>query len=318
MFGPVFAALICSGVTAQQPDDFHAFVEATPTELRLGDPVFTRMWLSYKGKDPVMLSGWYTPSFTLTDLNRDTTFTFHPDVSATPGGVQPQEMKPGEKWLIGSALVKMPALECIDWPFWNASKLSKEPYRFGGALSVRRDLTVRIAGPKLFIRPRRKAEMRLLLRLCRERADAWRHIPDSFDHDRPTINRFGFTFAPPECSTPENLAILEKALSPGSLRDIVHLTRLSQAVYNEKDLPQRRKATTELLGWLDKRPEIERHIMAGNLVSWASQNKGLEGYLFEFVDQIIPRLPKESQEKCRKSNNDSRQRYLEYLRKQKD
>jgi len=158
--------------------------------------------------------------------------------------------------------------------------------------------------------------MAKLLELCGPRPYTRRDFPADWDPSRPSLAQFGLPFAPPQASTAENLKTLEVILSPGTLRDCVRFTRRAQAVYDEKDIQRRRKATTDLLQWLDKRPEIQRHIMAENLLTWASQNKGLGKYLFEFIDQVIPRLPKESQEKCRNSNNDSRRRYLEHLRKQ--
>lgn len=221
-------------------------------------------------------------------------------------------MKPGEKWLVGYELVKMPSLQCTEWPFWDPQKLSKDSYDLGGTLRLGRDLTVPVAGsepiirtfrlgrhltvpvagPAVTIRPRRKAEMAKLLELCRGRGDAWtkKNRPVGFDDDRANMNWFGFTFAPPECSQSENLAMLEKLLSPGSLRDIVHLTRLAQAVYDEKDVTQRRKNLASLCAWLETLPEVERKWMAIRVTEWAAPNQGLGPFRFEVATEAALRL----------------------------
>ena len=46
MSAALFVALTCCALTDAQRDDFHALIEATPTELHVGDVVFARIWLS--------------------------------------------------------------------------------------------------------------------------------------------------------------------------------------------------------------------------------------------------------------------------------
>lgn len=295
MIALVFASLTCCGITTEE---FDASIEITPTELRLVDVVFARIWLTNKGKEPAILKRNRYSRVTgdlrlkLTDERRQTSFTLMPDgFGHIVGGSGGFQIEPGEKWLVGYELLKMPPPKCVEWPFWDPQKLSKSPYVVWGWLTLRRGVNVQVGTPKVTIRPRPETEMTTLLELCRDRREAWRNLPADFDTDRPTINWFGFTRAPPECSTTENLAILEKALSPGSLRDIVHLTRLTQAIYDEKDIEKRRKNLATLCTWLETLPEIERNWMSMQLIGLAIANgKGFGTFCFEVATEVALRL----------------------------
>jgi hypothetical protein len=180
--------------------------------------------------------------------------------------------------LVGYDILKIPSLVSIEWPFWNPKTLSKEPYLLSATLEVNRFVSFGNWGPSLTIRPRPEVEMVKLLKLCRARTGAWTTAAASRDIYRPGMNWFGFTWAPPECSTPKNLAILDELLTPGSLRDIVHLTRLAQAVYDEESEEQRDHKLDGLMEWLDTLPEIERKCLAAEINAWAKGNKGLGLY----------------------------------------
>jgi len=95
---------------------------------------------------------------------------------------------------------------------------------------------------------------------------------------------------------------------------------LAQAVYDTKDLPEKRKATAELFEWLDTRPEIQRQFYALNLATWTLPNKGLGVFSFEFAEQIVPRLPQQygsrGQKAFQQQIDSSRRRYEEYLRQE--
>jgi len=295
MFTSVLLMLACQGVLDSQREDFHAFIEATPAECRLGDVVFARIWLRYKGEKPAAVSGKQfsrllgNASLELLDRKRDTTFMLRPDVTGS-GVAGSATIRAGERWLVGYELIKLPPLECIDWPFWNAQKLSKEPYELRGLLIVGPRMTVPAAGPSLRICPRSETEIGSLLELCRDSSRAGRGIPPGFDDNRANMNWFGFTHAPRTCSTSENLALLEDVLSPGGLRDVVHLTRLAQAVYDEKDEAKRRKNLSNLCAWLETLPEVERKWMSMQVVAWAAGNKGLGLFGFQLATEAALRL----------------------------
>jgi len=288
-------ALTCCAITDAQQNDFHASIEATPTELRLGDVVFARIWLTYKGKELTAMPGKQFSrlignlSLKLIDQEHDTTITLPPDVSGSgmPGSA---EMKPGETWLVGYELLKIPPMKSAAYPSWDPRKLSTEPYLLRGHLTIGRRVVVDATGPSLTIRTRPETELAELIELHRGRPNAWRNIPADFDSHRSNMNWCGFTFAPPEYSTSEHLAALEKVLSPGSSRDIVHLTRLTQAVYDEKDPQQRRKNLADLCAWLESLPEIERNWMAMQVITWAAGNKGLGFFGFEVATEAALRL----------------------------
>jgi hypothetical protein len=117
--------------------------------------------------------------------------------------------------------------------------------------------------------------------------------PENWDLWRPSLHSFYLLSFPLHCSLPEELARMEETLSPGSLREIVHATRLTAAVYDAQSVEQKRAAAAALLAWLDQRPEIQRHWMAMQLYSWCCHNKGLGVFAYVLVDEVIRRMPEE-------------------------
>jgi len=273
------ATLALFAVTPEQLEDLHVSFEGTSTEVRLGDVVFVRISVTNNGKKPVQLPPFFSRTtgnldISVIDQERDTSFALRADCGGFAGYSATKELKPGERWLVAYDILKIPPLVSIEWPFWNPKTLSKEPYLLSATLEVNRFVSFGNWGPSLTIRPRPDAEMDKLLKLCRPRRGAWTRTAVSRDIYRPGMNWFGFTWAPPECSTPKNLAILDELLTPGSLRDIVHLTRLAQAVYDENSEEQRDHKLDGLLEWLDTLPEIERKCLAAEISAWANGNKG--------------------------------------------
>jgi len=297
MFAAALVALSLSAVSPEQFDDLHVSFEATPTTLRVGDVVFARISIVNEGEKVTRLPTLFSRDLgnlglSLDDLKRDTTFTLRPDVHVSYGR-DPDAFKnlgPGEGWLIGYYLLKMPPLRAVEWPFWNPETISDAPYQLSATLIVDRRFRFGGLGPSLHIQSRPEDEMSRLTKFCGSRSHTWRSFPADFDGDRANLNWFGFTHAPPECATSESLAALENFLSPGSLRDIVHLTRLAQAMYDEKNEKQRDRMVTDLFSWLESLPEIERKWMALQLIEWSRTNKGLGMYGYHVAIEAALRL----------------------------
>ena len=76
----------------------------------------------------------------------------------------------------------------------------------------------------------------------------------------------------------ERLLDYEESLSPGSLRDIVHLTRLARALYDEKDTEKKVERAYDIVEYLEELPQIEREILQQRLFTWMS-NKSNESLL---------------------------------------
>lgn len=158
-----------------------------------------------------------------------------------------------------------------------------------GGHFLRPGLSQGTRGPFLNIRPRPEKEMAALLDSYGRHMKAEREQGADWDWDRPLV--FGLGRAPLEWSRPEKLASLEEMLSPGSLRDVVHVTRLAAKTYDSETVAEKRLAMGELLRWLDSRPEIERHWLAMQLKSWCWHNKGLGRFGYELMHELIARLP---------------------------
>jgi hypothetical protein len=92
---------------------------------------------------------------------------------------------------------------------------------------------------------------------------------------------------PRGCVTPEELATLERSLSPGTLRDMVHLYRLLTAIESEEKQPRPRESVRELLKWLDMLPEIERYCIA----IWIRGLGLLEPKEDDLIHGLADRLP---------------------------
>lgn len=311
MLWTLLLALLGLGAPAEKASALYVRVEVAPTKARLGDVLFVRVSLKNRGDTAVLAPETCWPQLELEDPVEDTRYSF---VSSPVGCGSPPKhvlLQAGQTRIVGGGVIRLPRLDRIHFRFWNPKSWAPREY----SLIAHCAGTVGFSELDISIRRRPNKEMAALL----EFYDGGYHapVPPGWDTYRPTLGIFGLLSFPMVCSVPDELAAIEAKLSPGSLREIVHATRLTAELYDAETLTEKRKATRELLRWLDKRPEIQRHIMASSLVSWATQNKGLGGYLFEFVDQVIPRLPENSQQGCRKSNDDARQYYLKYLNARK-
>jgi hypothetical protein len=104
---------------------------------------------------------------------------------------------------------------------------------------------------------------------------------------------FGLYSFQPYPDLVRKLVAYEEQLSPGSLRDIVHLVRLTQLISRSKDEFEKEKTVAELLAWLDTLPEIERHCLGMRLVSWAGMTAPGEPALYQLVLGVVERLPQQ-------------------------
>lgn len=298
----LFLTLICCAAAAGQPhamrgyreatvgqlDALHIAVEAAPTELHVGDVVFVRISVTNNGKEPVFLPGWLSRFLAnlrlhINDRQRESRFTLQP-YGHGMGGADPREVKPGERWFLhGYSRVHVPPIESTGNPFWSPQGLSENGYDLSVSLILTPRVHVVAFGPTLKIRPRPQAELAKLLELCGMHGARRTDIPPDWDHSPPNLNWFAFPLAPARASTAENLATLEAVLSPGTLRDLVRLTRRAQAVYDAQGVEQKRMKLDELLSWLERLPEVQRQCMTSGLLSWTRNNKGLGLFGYEIA-----------------------------------
>ena len=316
MLTPTLALALATLLPAHDvPKDLHLKVEVTPKEIQLGDVIFVRVSVVNLGKDVVMAPapGTFELSlaFRLWDEREDIEYNFPMSGMLMGGGAMKKPLEPGEQRLVAHGVLPMPQLDKTAGRFWDPQRWPPGEYHlFASCQGIR-------GSESIIIKRRPEKEMEALLK--QYGAGPKERFPRDWDVFRPTLGRFGLLTFPIRCSKPENLAALEKLLSPGSLRNVAHVTRLTQAVYDTGDIDQKRQATKELLKWIDSRPEIEREYLAQEIYSWASNwdNRKFTSYLFEFADQIIPRMPPSRQEECRKQIKYRRDALRKYLEKQK-
>lgn len=278
-------------VTLSQLDALAVTLEAAPTELHVGDVLFVRLTATYQGDRPLVAAKQHRlrgDALELKDFDGWRCFDL------LQGFPQPfidrLRLLPGQQLTDRRPFAKqVPNLERVGHPFWNPQTLSAEPYRLIHTFYFGGTGTVVTLGPALKILPRPEAEMRKLLELCDPRDARLRKLPPGFDPDRPGLCHFGFFSAPAQSSTPENLATLEEILSPGTLLDIVRLTRRAQAVYDAQQFTEKRKLLTDLLTWIETFPELQRQCMADFLAGWACQSKRLRPFGYEIALEVALR-----------------------------
>jgi hypothetical protein len=308
------------GASPDAPESLWLQVEAVPTEARLGDVLFVRISVHNRGDQPALapvdcMMETGTLRLTLDDPEERTAYTFRAD--GTPAGFEPRRsvLSPGEARVLNVTMVRLPRLRMLSYRFWN-------PQLFGRRkLSLRAVIgELRGTSSPIVVECRPQSEMATLLEYY-DGGSRFATYPADWEIYRPSLATFYLLSFPPQCSYPDKLTALEDALSEGSLRDLVHATRLTQAVYDAPSLDERRKATDALLQWVDAQPEIERQWLAMQIVSWG-ELKGLGEYCVEFIEHAIPRLPaqyagRNLQDYYREIADQLRETYQQYRERQR-
>ncbi len=89
----------------------------------------------------------------------------------------------------------------------------------------------------------------------------------------------------------QRLLEFEDKLAPGTLRDVVHLTRLRRALYDETDDTKKMKAVGKLVYYIDSLPQIERENVVKALLDRHTAVGG-DPASFLLCEALIRRLPK--------------------------
>lgn len=281
--------MFCHAVTAflfmAAPADDSILVQFEFDEYRyrLGDVAFGRVTIKNCGQEPVhdvptrfaslVSTAFYDLSFTMYPYS----FQFVYADSAKGQGKGPnQSMKPGESRIVDYPLLGLPEPKHFDHDFW--LRAVDHPGRVGVTLRLdwgAKRLLKSAGELRLCERPER--EMEFLRKLFRESeverdAGGGNHVLY-----RPHPSYFGVNIVHEHLI--ERLIAFEAQLSPGTLRDIVKLTRLVRVLYSPKD-PETRDATiAELLKWLDTLPAIEREVFAIQLDSYMRDRNHSDGRL---------------------------------------
>lgn len=305
MFAAWLIAAAISGAPPHTSQSLRWLLDVTPVEVRLGDVLFVRLSVENRAREAIPVPASCSLELgmlhlKLYDPEEHTSYTFKPDGCPIGDRGQPIVLGCGKTHIVSLVMIPLPRLDRMLYRFWNPVHWRRGHYW----------LTAECAGVsnaplvEILIERRPDEEMAGLLK---SHEGGWRApIPPGWETHRPSLGTFYLLSFPMGTSTPEKLAVLDKTLSPGSLRDIVRATRLTQAVFDTKDFPAKRGATAQLLQWLDAQPEVERQWMTVQLNSWGASNRDLGEFHAEFMDEIISRLP----------DNYGPGNYRDYFRKQ--
>ncbi|HID78033.1 MAG TPA: hypothetical protein EYP56_18815 [Planctomycetaceae bacterium] len=295
MLGHLLLVAASVGAAAAEYDSLAVRVECSPRELQLCDVVFVRISMENTGRKAIVVPSRFPRElgfcrFELIDPKERTRFDFLVDGMAC-GGVPNTILAPGKTLVILYDFLPVPRFDRIGCRFWDPEKWRRDSYELRAYLRLGKRIYREVFGPEIRIAGRAEHEIAALRKLYG--GGRQRKPPRDWDWDQPTLGLFGLSTFPLDTSTAENLAALQRTLSPGSLQDLVRVTQLTQAVYKVHEMRQRRAAAARLVAWLDDRPEIERHWIAMRLYNWCWHNRRLGVFAYEFVDHVICRLPEQ-------------------------
>jgi len=277
-----------------------ASLETSPRGIQLGDPVFAKVTICNWGSEPVEIPLgfiWGSTLFFYID-NSASEYTYEARQGYGGGGVAPGILPPRKPCVVAYEIIELPPADHFSRDFWS------EIAALGGG-AIRAHLRHKLIDPMkgasagVHIKRRPDGEMKQLSRLYAEstRRREQARLPDDFDYTRPQPGYFGLSSLSLDEDTVHGLLSMEDDLSPGTLRDIVHLTKMMRAIYDGKEEPKRMETVRDLLGWLDSLPEIERHCLAIEILKWCGSSSPYEPVFFELADGVIDRLPERAFQK---------------------
>jgi len=271
-----------------------ARLEVCPREVCLADPVFVRVVVRNTESEPIEMPLSFVRDSTLffeVD-NHSSDYLYRAREDPGAGGAAPGVLRPGQECIVAYDVIELPPVDHFGRDFWDEMATL-------GSAGVRAILwhdavdQRQVVRADLRIRERPRAEMRRLGQLYAEskRLRAADSVPADFDDSRPGPGSFGLPSLRPQEEVVGPLLAAEPQLSPGPLRDVLHLTNLMRAVYDGNDDPARGEIVRELLRWLDELPEIERHYLALRLRAWWSSCAPRQPVFFELAHGLLARLP---------------------------
>lgn len=272
------------------------------------DPIFVRVTVTNTlGSEVPAATGAAGSAYTL-EAGR---FVYSFDTGGYSLLAAARQMKPGDEWIVDYRVLGFPPTDESEHDFWeNVIAAGEVPlsarFRIGqqvpGSLSEVDEALYNNsrARVRLQVTTRQEAESGFLKSLFAEvsRRDSPRN---SYTLDRqkwgrpdgyPGPNSFGVNIGVYNGEDLiQRLLDFEESLEPGTLRDVVHVTRLRRALYDETDGGKKTKIVEKLVTFVDSRPQIERENMVKALLDRHGAVPGdLASYLL--CESLIRRLPK--------------------------
>lgn len=290
------AFLLATVVVAAGPGDLTSLSVGLyidpPRELQLGDVLYVKVVIKNTGKEPVVIPGtftrpWGTLRFQFYDGD-SYLYTFWPD-GAGMGGSPKRPLEPGEVRVLHDRL-RVPRIDRLEESFW---KLQPGFCSVTAFLKVGKYVELRSRGQPIVIVKRPSKELTAIKEFYDGGIFKKRDWPDNRDRYRPCLYHFGLGTFPIHVNTPEKLAAFEQALSPGTLRNVVHLTRLAQQLYDGKDDPERAQQAADALdAWLAALPPIEREWLSNAMFDYCTLVRP-DPPMLDLAERLVPRLPEQ-------------------------
>jgi hypothetical protein len=272
------------------------------------DPIFVRVTVTNTLGSEVLADTGAGRSEEYTLKTDKFVYSFNTGV---PSGIAPpQRMKPGDEWIVDYCVLGFPPTDESDHDFWEDVIAAGEV-----PLSARFRLGERTRGTlgevdgalynnsrahvRLRVTTRQEAENEFLKSLFDE-VSRRRRQRKSFTLDKQKWGRpYGY---PGPSAFGVNIGVyqgedlihrlleFEDKLAPGTLRDVVHLTRLTRALHNETDGAKKTKIVETLVYFVDALPQIERENIVKALLDRHSAVAG-DPASYLLCESLIRRLP---------------------------
>jgi hypothetical protein len=296
--------VVLAGVLTQaaRGDALPVALELAAYEVHVLDPLFARVTVTNtkERRVPLPTDLFNTAQYTLLRLTPPYRYVYEftsEHVTGTPFFVT---LDPQQTMTLDYEILELPAVDQLQHKFWREIGKPADDSIVARLFCFPQNeppVPVRAeASRSIEILERGAEEMEFLRELCAESAkrdqenrghDDWRELSSTPVH-------FGLKRFRSDRDLVEKLLAYEEHLSPGSLRDVVHVVRVTGEIDGSRDDPQREAMVEGLLEWLDTLPEIERHCLAMSIISWAtSRSRGDEPPFHSLVYGAAQRLPEQ-------------------------
>lgn len=271
---------------------------ADSTRHRMFDPLFVRITVTNTTEMPIAVGEDVCGMAEYKLFADPFSYTFQtPDW--TPASVA-WPMQPGEEWIVRHDVLPFPPITIFNHDFW------KDVLRAGTA-----DVKARVASEfvkrehwslvraelPLRVDVRSEAETSFLESLYdemrRRKEEPFATDDASRPRERrcPSLHGFGLRDFTTYEDLTQRLFEYEENLSPGPLRDIVHVTRLMRAVYDETDQAKKVQAVYAVMRFVDTLPQIEQENLLMRIIDWWPHLSDDPAY-FLLAESALRRLPK--------------------------
>lgn len=257
-------------------------LELSSTELLLADPVYARLTLKNVGDTDVDV---LPPTRDIGTLRFDVHSDDHLAIRLWPDGEgigsnSKVRLKPSEEYEVWDRL-RLPRVAHLEKPFWNTEAMEYVV----ATVRITNELQVLSNPAYITLSKRPQKEIDLLLKTYNTKDTP----EDQLSTYRATLNVFGLGGFPQSASKPSILARLDETLSPGTLKNVVRVTRLVQSFDDAENAEDRTQLLHDLTKWVDALPEIERHWLSKQIYDLGTNDR--KAHLLDLAESFNDRIP---------------------------